>query len=298
MSNTQETRRHPNVAICPRCDFQNQMPTECLRDEWQDIPCDLCGRPYEYRAVSCPELGPNRQNSGYEIETRRPPAKGQDFTPGPESRPGSPLIDLDHPGAFYPPETGKAPPEAPRGIGPGEKVSDSHNLYRRRFEIEGDRLMLLGAASQAGQEALNKFWLDLGRDLGFVWTTVQDLEAHDRAHPGRDDGPSEVASFTAEVEDVLPASPAFEQWWRESRNSLPGARHEIARAAFEAGSRSAATTLARLDNGIIEIIREREVEEEPPSVAVLITAMVLAGGTGAIIGGAITAFALFGGSAF
>jgi len=158
--------------------------------------------------------------------------------------------------------------------------------------------MLLGAASQAGQDALNRYWQDLGRDLGFVWTTVQDLETHDRAHPGRDDGPSEVLSFTAEVEDVVPVSPAFEQWWRESRTSLPGARHEIARAAFDAGSRSAATMLARIDSGIIEIVREREVETEPPGVAAVVTGIILGTITGAIMGGIFTALALLGRSAF
>lgn len=66
-------RSHPNQAICPHCSWGNDMPTECLRDEWQRTDCQRCRKPLEYRGRT---TGPERpENGGYTIETREPPAE-------------------------------------------------------------------------------------------------------------------------------------------------------------------------------------------------------------------------------
>jgi hypothetical protein len=38
-------REHPRAAECPVCGHRNNMPSECLRDDWQPQPCDHCLAP-------------------------------------------------------------------------------------------------------------------------------------------------------------------------------------------------------------------------------------------------------------
>lgn len=288
---------HPNNAICPHCHSHNPFSAELLRDSWEVHTCGICGDPMLVRGL----IVGDAQNGGYLIETTADEAaiplslKGYAI-PDEATPPGgnsTAIPDDQFPFTVDDPMAGEGPggrSGASPEIARGEKLSDSHTCYRRRFEIEGDRLMGLGIAAQAGQEALNRYWQDLGRDLGFVWTTVADLGTDiDKV------GGTVRASFTAEVEDVVPHSPAFEQWWRESRTRLPALRNEIAREAYDAGSRHAATVLARLDGNVIEIVREVEVEQDQAQPS-LVLALGMAALYGAAIGtGGTLAVLYFGG---
>lgn len=226
--------RHPTTAICPLCKFYTGLPAELLRPDWQDLECDCCLARLRYRGepstihegeylIACQAMIDVRNPKGVE-KTK--------MTNSEQNRPEAPKPAGKH-------DEGRS--SAEKEIGRPQTFSDS-SKYRRRFEIEGDDLMLLGAAAQAGQEAVNRYWQDLGSRLGFVWTKVSDFNTNDLDPDG------ETVSFWAEVEDAPIEFPAFDEWWRQDGKALPSPRYEIAREAFVAGSRSAATRLAQMDD--------------------------------------------------
>lgn len=78
------------------------------------------------------------------------------------------------------------------------------SAYRRRFELTPEQSQRLGVAFIAdgddpARPATNQVWLELGAEIGFVWSTVQDVAGAFSASGIAGQRP---ITFTAEVEDL------------------------------------------------------------------------------------------------
>jgi hypothetical protein len=116
---------------------------------------------------------------------------------------------------------------------------------RTKFNLRPDQAQALIDAPD--QDALNDRWQALGTEMGFVWTTVSDLQlaAPVIGNIG--------ASFTAETTEP-PLDPAFEAWfayhfpdWQIGDSDTATGRVIVSMvsSAFEAGRRIAAETLGQ-----------------------------------------------------
>ncbi len=130
---------------------------------------------------------------------------------------------------------------------------------RKEFHISAAQLAPLCAQPDQGlvdSDEINAYWQKLGQELGFVWTTVSDMQL---AAPidGGDEG-SQGASFTAEIEAPAP-DPDFVKWfadhfpdWKPEDCEAPEGAVIISMTgtAFEAGRRTAADNLAAADRAV------------------------------------------------
>jgi hypothetical protein len=274
---------HPQYAICPSCKHPNNMPAECLRHEWQSEACSRCQTPYEYRGVQTGGKGDDyaietrepfdlpqeaAQLTGHHADTvvvDDPNEEG--------AKPSSPL--------WASPTGADALAYGLSGLGKAggrsaasEKIgrasendvrSDSSKKYRRWFVFGPDVAERLAAAVKSNE--VNGFWADLGGKGGFVWTTVMDLREvgpggplpeaatpltkDGRAWLSRFDFADPLFAFTAQVEDEQPGNAEFDRWMNTRGAAMVVDRQymqrDLAREAWEAGSRHAATSLALMD---------------------------------------------------
>lgn len=144
-------------------------------------------------------------------------------------------------------------------------------MTRQVYHLTPDQVRPLIDAPD--QDALNAEWQRLGIAIGFVWTTVADLQI-DTPPIGQIS-----ATFTAESETPQP-DPAFEAWfaahfpdWRNADSIDPSGRviRSMTSAAFEAGRRIAAETLGGLastpaSDDQIDRLRDFYAQECPPGV--------------------------------
>lgn len=147
-------------------------------------------------------------------------------------------------------------PSTSQGIGRPEKLIDSNNQYRRLFVVSQNHATALSQAiirdgHDPERPNVNEFWIALAAERGFVWTTVADLTGE--FSPGG--FPSGEFTFTAEVEDVLPISPAFTAWMNSTGAAIVVdgglTQWDLALAAWDAGSRNAAMSLARMEPSVM-----------------------------------------------
>lgn len=138
--------------------------------------------------------------------------------------------------------------------------------YRKEFELDGfDRARLAAASALEGVDrvdALNAFWAEVGKDMGFVWTTVRSVGRAGILPSGR---------FTAEVPDGPDRDDTAAMAWIKShpehlgQNGEPhggfelGDMLDIWHAGHESGV-IAGAAIARMEGRVVDHIEPGDAE--------------------------------------